>query len=127
MPKIVFLDRATIAPQIRLRAPAFPHEPVVHEHTQPEQVVERLAGASIAMRGSSRGSDGTTMMSHRTPDGRSFSRFSNARRNSGETSDDAGLAKVCRERPLPHFDRPPGLPEKIQRAAEDVVARRHAR
>ena len=49
MPKIVFLDRATIAPQIRLRAPAFPHELVVHEHTQPEQVVERLAGASIAI------------------------------------------------------------------------------
>jgi glycerate dehydrogenase len=49
MPKIVFLDRATIAPQIRLRAPAFPHELVVHEDTQPEQVVERLAGASIVI------------------------------------------------------------------------------
>lgn len=49
MHKIVFLDRATIAPQIRLRAPSFPHELVVHEHTQPEQVVERLAGASIAI------------------------------------------------------------------------------
>lgn len=49
MHKIVFLDRATIAPQIGLRAPSFPHELVVHEHTRPEQVVERLAGASIAI------------------------------------------------------------------------------
>lgn len=49
MHKIVFLDRATIAPQIRLRAPSFPHELVVHEYTQAEQVVERLAGASIAI------------------------------------------------------------------------------
>ena len=49
MHKIVFLDRATIAPQIRLRTPAFAHELVVHDHTQPQQVVERLAGASIAI------------------------------------------------------------------------------
>ena len=49
MHKIVFLDRATIAPQIRLRRPAFEHELVVHAHTRPEQVVERLAGAAIAI------------------------------------------------------------------------------
>ncbi len=49
MHKIVFLDRATIAPQIRLRSPAFAHELVVHDRTAPEQIVERLAGASIAI------------------------------------------------------------------------------
>lgn len=49
MHKIVFLDRATIAPQIRLRTPAFVHELVVHERTRPDEVVERLQGASIAI------------------------------------------------------------------------------
>ena len=38
MHRIVFLDRATIAPQIQLRPPAFPHILVEHEHTLPEQV-----------------------------------------------------------------------------------------
>jgi glycerate dehydrogenase len=47
--RIVFLDRATIAPQIRLRAPSFAHELVEHDDTTPEQVVQRLAGASIAI------------------------------------------------------------------------------
>ncbi|MFO1220571.1 MAG: D-2-hydroxyacid dehydrogenase [Burkholderiaceae bacterium] len=47
--RIVFLDRATIAPQIRLRPPAFAHELIAHEHTRADQVVERLAGASIAI------------------------------------------------------------------------------
>ncbi len=47
--RIVFLDRATIAPQIRLRAPAFAHELVEHDDTEADQVVERLAGASIAI------------------------------------------------------------------------------
>lgn len=49
MHKIVFLDRATIAPQIRLRRPAFEHELVVHDRTAPGEVVERLAGATIAI------------------------------------------------------------------------------
>jgi glycerate dehydrogenase len=49
MHRIVFLDRATIAPQIRLRPPSFPHILVEHEHTEPEQAVERLAAASIAI------------------------------------------------------------------------------
>lgn len=49
MHKIVFLDRATIAPQIRLRTPAFAHELVVHERTRPEDVVARLKGATIAI------------------------------------------------------------------------------
>ena len=49
MHRIVFLDRATIAPQILLRPPAFPHILVEHEHTEPDQAAERLAGASIAI------------------------------------------------------------------------------
>jgi glycerate dehydrogenase len=47
--RIVFLDRATIAPQIRVRPPSFAHELIEHAETQPDQVVERLAGASIAI------------------------------------------------------------------------------
>ena len=49
MKKIVFLDRATIAPQINLRKPSFPHELVEHQQTSPDQVVERLKGAEIAV------------------------------------------------------------------------------
>ena len=45
--RIVFLDRSTVAPQIRLRAPAFAHELVAHDDTAPEQVVPRLAGATL--------------------------------------------------------------------------------
>ena len=47
--RIVFLDRATLAPQVRLRAPAFAHELVEHDDTIAEQVVPRLAGATIAI------------------------------------------------------------------------------
>jgi glycerate dehydrogenase len=47
--RIVFLDRATIAPQIRVRPPAFAHELIEHAETAPEQVRERLAGATIAI------------------------------------------------------------------------------
>ena len=47
--RIVFLDRATLAPQIRLRAPSFAHELVAHDDTAPGLVVERLAGAAIAI------------------------------------------------------------------------------
>lgn len=49
MHKIVFLDRATIAPQITLRRPAFAHELITHDHTAPDEVVTRLARASIAI------------------------------------------------------------------------------
>lgn len=49
MEKIVFLDRATIAPQVKVRAPAFEHTMTTHEHTRADQVVERLAGATIAI------------------------------------------------------------------------------
>lgn len=47
--KIVFLDRATLAPQINLKRPAFEHELVEYEHTAPDQVASRLQGASIAI------------------------------------------------------------------------------
>lgn len=47
--RIVFLDRATLAPQVRLRAPSFAHELIEHDDTDAEQVVSRLAGASIAI------------------------------------------------------------------------------
>ncbi len=49
MEKIVFLDRATLAPQIQLRKPGFPHELVEYEKTAPEDVLARLAGATIAI------------------------------------------------------------------------------
>jgi glycerate dehydrogenase len=49
MHRIVFLDRATIAPQITLRAPRFAHEMITHDHTRPDEVVARLAGASVAI------------------------------------------------------------------------------
>ena len=49
MQRIVFLDRSTIAPQIRLRRPRFDHELIEHERTGPDDVVARLAGASVAI------------------------------------------------------------------------------
>ena len=49
MHKIVFLDRATIAPQINLRRPRFDHEFFEHGHTDPDDVPARLAGASVAI------------------------------------------------------------------------------
>lgn len=49
MHRIVFLDRATVAPQIRLRRPSFEHELIEHDQTRAEEAVERLAGASIAI------------------------------------------------------------------------------
>lgn len=49
MHKIVFLDRATIAPHIRLRRPDFEHELIEHAHTAPAQAVDRLAGAAITI------------------------------------------------------------------------------
>ena len=39
---------------------------------------------------------------------------------------DAGRAKIRGQRPLPDFDRAPRLPQKIDRAAQDVVTRRDA-
>lgn len=49
MRKIVFLDRATLAPQIRLTRPSFEHEFIEYDHTQADQVASRLEGATIAI------------------------------------------------------------------------------
>ena len=49
MQRIVFLDRATIGPTVDLRRPHFEHEWIEHEATPGDEVVERLAGASIAI------------------------------------------------------------------------------
>jgi glycerate dehydrogenase len=49
MHKIVFLDRSTLAPRVRLRRPRFEHELVEYQQTAPDEVVARLAGASIAI------------------------------------------------------------------------------
>ena len=47
MERVVFLDRETLGAS--LRKLAFPHEYVEHEVTEPNQVVERLKGATIAI------------------------------------------------------------------------------
>jgi len=47
--RIVFLDRDTIAPHINLRRPEFTHDWTVHNRTSPDQVTERLAGATVAI------------------------------------------------------------------------------
>ncbi|MDX1513408.1 MAG: D-2-hydroxyacid dehydrogenase [Gammaproteobacteria bacterium] len=47
--QIVFLDRDTIAPGIELRRPEFNHAWVDYPQTYPEQVADRLDGASIAV------------------------------------------------------------------------------
>ncbi len=47
--KIAFLDRATIAPYIKLRAPDFAHEWIEYARTSRAQVLERLAGCTIAV------------------------------------------------------------------------------
>jgi glycerate dehydrogenase len=47
--RIVFLDRATLSPQTRLRAPAFPHELELYEHTAPDEVAERIGRAEVVI------------------------------------------------------------------------------
>lgn len=49
MTRIVFLDRGTIGPAVRMTKPGFAHEWVDHDRTRPDQVVERLRGADIAV------------------------------------------------------------------------------
>jgi glycerate dehydrogenase len=49
MQSIVFLDRATLAPGVRLRRPAFAHRWIEHGRTEPSEVAGRLAGATIAI------------------------------------------------------------------------------
>lgn len=48
-PRIVFLDRDTLSPETRLRAPAFEHEWVVHDRTTPAEVAQRIADADIVI------------------------------------------------------------------------------
>ena len=48
-PSIVFLDRDTLPTRIRLRPPHFAHQWRDYPATSPEQVVERLQGAQIAI------------------------------------------------------------------------------
>ncbi len=47
--RIVFLDRETIAPEVNVRRPAFDHDWEEFGRTSPDQVVERLKGATIAI------------------------------------------------------------------------------
>jgi glycerate dehydrogenase len=49
MARIVFLDSSTIGPSVTLTKPAFDHEWIEHDRTAPDQVVERLQGADIAI------------------------------------------------------------------------------
>ena len=49
MHNIVFLDRSTLAPQVRLRPPSFEYKLVEHEQTAQVDVAHRLAGATIAI------------------------------------------------------------------------------
>ena len=49
MHHVVFLDRATLAPDVRLRRPAFAHRWTEYERTEAPQVAERLAGATIVI------------------------------------------------------------------------------
>ena len=48
-PLIVFLDRATLPERIHLPRPSLPHSWQEHHTTTPEQIVPRLAGATIAI------------------------------------------------------------------------------
>jgi len=49
MERIVFLDRGTIGPSVEMRRPQVPHVWVEHERTAPDQVVERLKDATVAV------------------------------------------------------------------------------
>lgn len=49
MTRIVFLDRGTIGPTVDLKKPSFEHEWVEYDRTDPDQVVERLKDADIAI------------------------------------------------------------------------------
>jgi len=47
--RIVYLDRATIAPGVEIRSPNFPHEWINHQRSAPDDVLERLSGTQIAL------------------------------------------------------------------------------
>lgn len=47
--RIVFLDRATFGPSVNIERPAVPHEWFEFDRTREDEVVERLAGADVAI------------------------------------------------------------------------------
>lgn len=47
--RIVFLDRSSIGPAVTLSKPSFAHEWIEYDRSQPEEVVDRLQGADIAI------------------------------------------------------------------------------
>lgn len=47
--EIVFLDRESLSPQTRLRAPAFPHRLTVHERSSADEVAHRIRDAEIVI------------------------------------------------------------------------------
>ncbi len=49
MERVVFLDRSTIGPTVTIGRPSFAHDWVEHQATKADEVVERLAGATIAI------------------------------------------------------------------------------
>ena len=49
LPRIVFLDRDTLSPQTRLRAPDFAHELTLHPRTKAAEVAEKIAQADIVI------------------------------------------------------------------------------
>lgn len=47
--RIVFLDRETLSPETKIRAPSFPHELMTYGRTSPEEVAARIADADIVI------------------------------------------------------------------------------
>ena len=47
--RIVCIERDTIAPWVTVRRPAFAHDWVDYGKTRPDEVLERLRGADIAV------------------------------------------------------------------------------
>jgi glycerate dehydrogenase len=47
--RVVFLDRASLSPQTRVRTLDFPHALTVHERTAPDEVAARIADADIVI------------------------------------------------------------------------------
>jgi glycerate dehydrogenase len=47
--RIVFLDRSTMGPSVALSKPSFSHEWIEYDRTRPDQVVDRLRKADIAV------------------------------------------------------------------------------
>jgi len=47
--KIAFLDRSTLSPETNLRLPAFEHELVSYDKTQPSEVAQRIADVDIVI------------------------------------------------------------------------------